>query len=134
METGALKKSLDNLFEDPLWNKLAEKCLGCGICTYLCPACHCFDILDEEAGPDGKRIRIWDSCQFPLFTLQTSGFNPRPKVKERFRQRIMHKFSYLVDEHGVFGCSGCGRCVTACPVNLDIRQALNDILDTGKAR
>jgi sulfhydrogenase subunit beta (sulfur reductase) len=122
-----LKAKLDSSFDDPVWKLLTEKCLGCGVCTYLCPTCYCFDIVDEVVGLDGKRLRIWDSCQFPLFTLQASGDNPRPTVKERFRQRIMHKFSYFADSYGKTGCVGCGRCVTECPVNLDIRQVLNRI-------
>jgi len=127
VETDGLKEKLDNRFEDPIWQELTEKCLGCGICTYLCPTCHCFDIVDEAVDFTGERIRTWDSCQFPLFTLQASGLNPRPTVKERFRQRIMHKFSYMIDDYGQIGCVGCGRCVTECPVNLDIRQVLDNI-------
>lgn len=119
-----LKERLEQLFDDPAWSELAETCLGCGICTYLCPTCHCFDLCDEAAGQTGERIRVWDSCQFPLFTQQASGFNPRPTVKERFRQRIMHKFSYLPETQAMLGCVGCGRCVTECPVNLDIREVL----------
>ena len=122
--TEGLKEKLDRSFNDPVWQQLTEKCLGCGVCTYLCPTCHCFDIVDEGAGSDGDRIRLWDSCQFPLFTLQASGVNPRPTVRERYRQRIMHKFSHFIDNYGEFGCVGCGRCVTECPVNLDIRQVL----------
>ncbi|MEA2085763.1 MAG: 4Fe-4S dicluster domain-containing protein [Chloroflexota bacterium] len=122
--TEGLKEKLDRSFNDPVWQQLTEKCLGCGVCTYLCPTCHCFDIVDEGAGSDGNRIRLWDSCQFPLFTLQASGVNPRPTVRERYRQRIMHKFSHFIDNYGEFGCVGCGRCVTECPVNLDIRQVL----------
>jgi sulfhydrogenase subunit beta (sulfur reductase) len=120
-------------FNDALWNDLAESCLGCGICTYLCPTCHCFDLCDEGAGATGERIRIWDSCQFPLFTQQASGFNPRATGKERFRQRIMHKFSYLPESQGMMGCVGCGRCVTECPVNLDIREVMT-ILSGGRGR
>jgi len=119
-----LKGQLERLFDDPVWSDMAETCLGCGICTYLCPTCHCFDLCDEGAGLSGERIRVWDSCQFPLFTQQASGFNPRPTVKERFRQRIMHKFSYLPETQGMPGCVGCGRCVTECPVNLDIREVM----------
>ena len=128
-----LKEKLDQLFDDSIWAQLTETCLGCGICTYLCPTCHCFDICDEPMGQDGIRIRTWDSCQFPLFTQQASGFNPRPLVKERFRQRIMHKFSYLVEDQGEVGCVGCGRCVTECPVNLDIRELLNALLEVEAA-
>jgi sulfhydrogenase subunit beta (sulfur reductase) len=128
-----LKERLNQLFDDPAWRDLAETCLGCGICTYLCPTCHCFDLCDEGAGLGGERIRVWDSCQFPLFTQQASGFNPRPTVKERFRQRIMHKFSYLPETQGMLGCVGCGRCITECPVNLDIREVITS-LQEGNAR
>jgi len=119
-----LEQELERLFSDPVWKDLAESCLSCGICTYLCPTCHCFDLCDEASGQAGERIRVWDSCQFPLFTQQASGFNPRPTVKERFRQRIMHKLSYLPKSQSMTGCVGCGRCVTECPVNLDIREVM----------
>ena len=122
-----LEGQLERLFNDPVWKDLTETCLGCGICTYLCPTCHCFDLCDEAAGQAGERIRVWDSCQFPLFTQQASGFNPRPSVKERFRQRIMHKFRYLPETQAMPGCVGCGRCVTECPVNLDIREVVTSL-------
>jgi len=119
-----IEERLDALFDDPMWNDFTESCLGCGICTYLCPTCHCFDISDEAGPAAGERIRTWDSCQFPLFTRQASGHNPRPTSKERFRQRIMHKFSHLPNNINMTGCMGCGRCVTECPVNLDFREVL----------
>jgi len=122
-----LKEKLDTLFSDPIWDSLTEKCISCGVCTFLCPTCYCFDIVDETNKKKGERIRIWDSCQFPLFTLQASGVNPRPTTKERYRQRIMHKFSYCLDNNGELGCVGCGRCVSECPVNLDIRAVLKAI-------
>lgn len=122
-----IEKRLEALFNDPIWDDITESCLGCGICTYLCPTCHCFDILDEAGQSAGERIRIWDSCQFPLFTHQASGVNPRPSVKERFRQRIMHKLCYLPQNGNLPGCVGCGRCVTECPVNLDIREVIQKI-------
>lgn len=121
---------LERLFDDPVWGDIAESCLGCGICTYLCPTCHCFDICDEAGTTSGERIRIWDSCQFPLFTRQASGVNPRPSVRERFRQRIMHKFCYLPQNENLPGCVGCGRCVSECPVNLDIREVVERLSTT----
>ncbi len=122
-----VKPILDTHFEDPFWNTLHQKCLACGTCTYLCPTCHCFDISDEVKQSDGIRLRNWDSCMFPLFTKETSGHNPRPSQKERWRQRVMHKFRYYVDNFGAIACVGCGRCVMACPVNLDIRKIVADI-------
>lgn len=121
-----VSEKLDKMFDNSLWDQICQKCLGCGICTFLCPTCCCFDILDEE-GDGTKRVRIWDSCQFPCFTLQGSGHNPRPSGKERMRQRIMHKFNYFVKNFGESFCVGCGRCVQECPVNLDIREVVEVI-------
>ncbi|MDO8784929.1 MAG: 4Fe-4S dicluster domain-containing protein [Syntrophales bacterium] len=122
-----IKPILDNNFEHPFWETIHRKCIACGTCTYLCPTCHCFDISDETKGSDGIRIRNWDSCMYPLFTMETSGHNPRPTQKERWRQRVMHKFKYYVDNFGAISCVGCGRCVMYCPVNIDIRKIVEDI-------
>ena len=123
----AIKPILDVNFEHPFWNTIHQRCLACGTCTFLCPTCHCFDISDETRGDGGVRIRNWDSCMFPMFTKETSGHNPRPSQKERWRQRVMHKFKYYVDNFGAIACVGCGRCVMSCPVNIDIRKIVEDI-------
>jgi len=98
-----VSEKLDSMFDDPLWDRISQKCLGCGICTFLCPTCCCFDIVEEE----GKRVRIWDSCQFSCFTLQGSGHNPRLSEKERMRQRIMHKFNYFHSLRRSYARSSC---------------------------
>jgi len=123
-----VEKKLDN-FDAPYWNKLHKKCLGCGICTFFCPTCHCFDITDEVIKKQGKRVRTWDSCMFPLFTLHASGHNPRSTHKERMRQRIMHKFNYSLKIFGQPFCVGCGRCIIECPVNMDIRHIITEIME-----
>ncbi|MBW2609870.1 MAG: 4Fe-4S dicluster domain-containing protein [Deltaproteobacteria bacterium] len=117
------EKVVNELFGASFWEDVAFACLNCGTCTYLCPTCWCFDIQDEVMGKQGDRIRNWDSCMFPLFTLEGSGHNPRSNKFQRVRQRFMHKLKYYVDKYdnGV-QCSGCGRCVRYCPVNIDIRQ------------
>lgn len=115
------------LFNDPNWDKLYETCMACGICTYICPTCHCFDIQDEVIDTEGLRMRNWDSCMFPLFTLEASGHNPRPTKKERFRQRFMHKFKYFQEKFGPIACVGCGRCIQLCPVNIDVRQVIKEM-------
>ncbi|KUO66348.1 MAG: hypothetical protein APF84_18145 [Gracilibacter sp. BRH_c7a] len=115
---------LSGMFTSSIWEEIQEKCLNCGICTFLCPTCHCFDITDDKKG---KIIRSWDSCMFSSFTKHGSGHNPRPTGKERIRQRIMHKFSYFPDKYGSVACVGCGRCVQKCPVNFDIREFLESI-------
>jgi len=124
-----IEKKLDPIIESPFWDRLHEKCVGCGVCTLLCPTCHCFDIVDEALNNRGQRVRNWDSCLFPLYSLETSGHNPRPTGRERTRQRIMHKFNYYPKIFNRIACVGCGRCVAYCPVNFDIRQAIKDIQD-----
>ena len=122
--TDRLKEKVTNdLFNAPFWEEIAFACLNCGTCTFLCPTCWCFDIQDEVSGKEGDRIRNWDSCMSPLFTLHGSGHNPRDNKFQRVRQRFMHKLKYYVDKYdnGV-QCSGCGRCVRYCPVNIDIRE------------
>jgi ferredoxin len=126
-DTEGIKALLDGMFENSFWDELHLKCLGCGICTYLCPTCHCFDIVDEGRNGHGQRVRNWDTCQLSLFTHHTSGHNPRPTGKERMRQRVMHKFNYFVSNFGDMACVGCGRCVRECPVNLDIRAVIDGV-------
>ena len=121
------QKKLEGMFDDPFWDAVSEKCLGCAVCTYLCPTCHCFDIVDEATDRRGRRVRNWDSCMFPIFTLQASGHNPRRSGKERMRQRLMHKLNYFVANYGVPACVGCGRCIMECPVNLDVREVIESI-------
>lgn len=123
-----VEDKLDTMFESDFWDEIHLKCIGCATCTYLCPTCHCFDIHEEvESDSSGCRLRLWDSCALSLFTLHTSGHNPRPSIKERVRQRIMHKFNYFVHNYGETACVGCGRCVQNCPVNMDIRDVLKSI-------
>jgi ferredoxin len=105
------------------WEDISFSCINCGTCTFVCPTCWCFDIQDEVYGKKGQRIRNWDSCMFPIFTVHTTGHNPRDTVLQRLRQRFMHKLKYFVDKYdkGIM-CVGCGRCVRQCPVNIDIRK------------
>jgi sulfhydrogenase subunit beta (sulfur reductase) len=115
---------LANEFEHPFWIKNSLRCIGCGACAYVCPTCACFDIQDETKGKNGKRYRSWDSCGFGLFTLHTSGHNPRDVQSQRWRQRLMHKFSYMPERNESLGCVGCGRCSSGCPVDMNIAEQL----------
>ncbi|MEW5766853.1 MAG: 4Fe-4S dicluster domain-containing protein [bacterium] len=115
-------KTTMELFDDPSWDAFYEICIACGVCTYSCPTCHCFDIQDEVIDTEGVRMRHWDSCMFPIFTVHATGHNPRPTKKERFRQRFMHKFKYFQEKFDRMACVGCGRCIQLCPVNIDVRQ------------
>ena len=127
LDTKKIKEWLDNNFESPLWDTYSSRCLGCGSCAYLCPTCHCFDIVDEVKYSGGLRRKNWDACQFPLFTLHASGHNPRNAQSKRYRQRVMHKFKYYSDRFNKTLCTGCGRCIRTCPVNLDIYQVVSEI-------
>jgi len=122
-----IKNWLDSHFEDPLWEEVAQRCAGCGACAFLCPACHCFDIVDEGGEATGARRKSWDACGFGKFTNHASGHNPRDVQPQRYRNRIMHKFTYYVDKFGERLCTGCGRCIRACPVGIDIAAVLDDI-------
>jgi ferredoxin len=116
-------QNLMELFNAPHWLTTAENCLNCGVCTFFCPTCHCFDIQDEDSEKGGVRMRNWDTCMSWLFTVHGTGHNPRPSKTERVRQRFMHKLKYIpLKQDGVRGCTGCGRCVVMCPVNIDIRS------------
>ncbi|MDR1110334.1 MAG: 4Fe-4S dicluster domain-containing protein [Deltaproteobacteria bacterium] len=133
-------KGIDNadlmaLFNDPHWLATAENCLNCGVCTFFCPTCHCFDIQDETSEKGGVRMRNWDTCMSWLFTVHGTGHNPRPSKTERVRQRFMHKLKYIpLKQDGVRGCTGCGRCVAMCPVNIDIRSVALKMTQTAASQ
>jgi len=120
--------ALNRLYEAPMWQALGEACINCGACTFICPTCFCFDIQDEMVQGQGRRIRYWDSCMFPLYSQHTSGHNPRGKKLQRTRNRFLHKLKYFPDRFGPFSCVGCGRCIGDCPVNIDIREVLSDLV------
>lgn len=121
-ETENLKEKLQQNFSSTYWEQISESCLGCGVCTFLCPTCFCFDLVDETQRRE--RVRNWDSCMFRIYSQEASGHNPRPSRVERTRQRLSHKYVYWLDQIGQIGCTGCGRCVSYCPVGLDIRAML----------
>ena len=126
-----LDKDLDDakLFDIIDWEKATEICQGCGMCTFICPTCHCFDLRDVPAHGETKRYRCWDSCMYPKFTLHASGHNPRAAVKERFRQRVLHKYLYINKNFGYTSCSGCGRCIRSCPAGMNIKKVVESIME-----
>jgi len=126
------KAWLDENFESDFWTDVSLKCLGCGTCSFLCPTCHCFDIVDEANWQSGQRRRNWDCCSGPMFTKHASGHNPRPDQASRCRQRVMHKFKYFPERFEKIACVGCGRCVRACCVGQNLVSILTDIESKAK--
>lgn len=118
-------KDMMKIFNSKIWEKVAESCLGCGTCTYVCPTCMCFDVRDFDTGNGIKQVRCWDSCMYSDFT-QMAAANPRLTQKERSRQRFMHKLVYYPMTHdGLCSCVGCGRCLESCPINMNIVKVIN---------
>ncbi|MDL2285550.1 4Fe-4S dicluster domain-containing protein [Desulfovibrio sp. OttesenSCG-928-F07] len=129
-------EALVNKFEDAaFWQAESAHCLSCGACTYLCPTCYCFNVTDESAGLNGVRLRNWDACMTPLFTLEASGHNPRMQKAMRLKNRVGHKFSYYPALHEQrIACVGCGRCIKSCPSGVDIRRIVTDAIGITKAQ
>ena len=115
------------LFDAPEWDELSESCIACGTCTYVCPTCQCYDIKDFNTGNGVIRFRCWDSCMYSEFTKMSAG-QPRLTQKERFRQRFMHKLVYYPEKNGgLFSCVGCGRCLSRCPISMNIVKVMKTI-------
>ncbi len=121
-------------FTDAYWEEMAERCLSCRICAYVCPTCRCFDVRDEVLScEDGwqrfERIRCWDSCAGEAYRRIAGGHNPRATKGERLRNRFFCKFYYFAHQYGPGACTGCGRCIDACPVNIDITEVLQHLAE-----
>lgn len=127
-DTKDLPKILTRNLENPIWENIAKRCLACGNCTMVCPTCFCVtveDYTDLERTKAERWVR-WDSC----FTLEHSyihGGSVRVSVASRYRQWLTHKLSTWVDQFGVYGCVGCGRCITWCPVGIDLTEEATQI-------
>ncbi len=123
MDTTEIRELFYANLEHSRWDDVASRCLTCGNCTMVCPTCFCFTVEDvtDLTGTTANRVRRWDSCFTTDFTY-TAGKPIRPSGKARYRQWLTHKLATWIDQFGTSGCVGCGRCITWCPVGIDITE------------
>jgi ferredoxin len=128
VDTTGVRELLFDNFDHPRWDRVAARCLSCANCTLVCPTCFCTTVEDltDVTGEHAERWRKWDSCFTDAFTYIHGG-SVRLSVKSRYRQWLTHKFAAWVDQFGVFGCVGCGRCITWCPGRIDITEEIREI-------
>jgi len=129
MDTTGIKKLLYANLEHPRWERVAARCLACGNCTMVCPTCYCTTVEDvtDLAGEHTERRRTWDSCFTMDFSFLHGAGSVRSSTKGRYRQWMTHKLATWFDQFGTSGCVGCGRCITWCPVGIDITEEVRAI-------
>ncbi len=130
MQTEGLKDILLKAWEHPHWEEVAKRCLACANCTLVCPTCFCFNVeeVTDLSGKNIERVRVWDSC-FNLEFTYTAGRPERFSIAARYRQWLTHKLAGWQEQFGMIGCVGCGRCITWCPVGIDITQEVAALMD-----
>jgi ferredoxin len=135
LDTDGIKDLLYRSYEHPRWDEVAARCLTCANCTLVCPTCFCATVEDttDLTGEHAERWRSWDSC----FTLDHSyihGGSVRTSPRARYRQWLTHKLATWIDQFGTSGCVGCGRCITWCPVGIDLTEEVRAIRAGDAAR
>jgi len=135
LDTSDLPQLLYAEAENPRWKEVASRCLSCTNCTMVCPTCFCHTVIDQEEldGNMSRRVRQWDSC-FSLEHAHIHGINFRPKIRDRYRQWLTHKLASWIDQFGTSGCVGCGRCITWCPVGIDLTEEIAAIRENAGKR
>lgn len=128
MDTDGIKELLYRNYEHPRWDDVAARCLSCTNCTMVCPTCFCSTVEDvtDLSGDHAERWRRWDSCFTLDFTEMAAG-HVRSSGRSRYRQWMTHKLATWIDQFGTSGCVGCGRCITWCPVGIDITEEVRAI-------
>ncbi|MFH1504191.1 MAG: 4Fe-4S dicluster domain-containing protein [Candidatus Omnitrophota bacterium] len=111
------------------YERIGERCLYCGACLYTCPTCTCFNVFDNAKDEKGERVRNWDGCVFQGYTREASGHNPRKEKWLRTSRRYEHKLKYDKSVTGASGCTGCGRCLSSCPVNIGMSKFIQEITE-----
>jgi formate hydrogenlyase subunit 6/NADH:ubiquinone oxidoreductase subunit I len=126
MDTTGIKELLYNNYENKYWNNVAERCLACTNCTMVCPTCFCSNVEDitDLKGEYTERWRVWDSCFTSDFTYMHGNPSIRNSTTAKYRHWIVHKLASWIDQFGTSGCVGCGRCITWCPVGIDITEEI----------
>jgi Fe-S-cluster-containing hydrogenase component 2 len=134
MDTNGIKELLYRNYEHPRWDNVANRCLTCANCTMVCPTCFCSTVEDttDLTGDHAERWRRWDSCFTTEFS-QVVGGAVRKTARSRYRQWMTHKLATWIDQFGTSGCVGCGRCITWCPVAIDITEEVRAIRDSERA-
>nr|WP_197054478.1 4Fe-4S dicluster domain-containing protein [Nitrosococcus oceani] len=130
-----IKDLLYRNYDNRHWDELEKRCLACGNCTMACPTCFCSKVEDKSdlTGDHAERWRSWDSC----FTMDFSyihGGSARPTIRSRYRQWLVHKLAAWIDQFGSSGCVGCGRCITWCPVGIDLTEEVKAIRESEKKK
>jgi sulfhydrogenase subunit beta (sulfur reductase) len=135
LDTTDLRGLLARNLEHERWDEVASRCLTCGNCTMVCPTCFCTSVEDvsDLAGEEAEQVRLWDSC-YSVDHSYIHGGSVRPSGRSRYRQWLTHKFGTWHDQFGTSGCIGCGRCITWCPVGIDVTEELTAIRATEVGR
>lgn len=123
------KGIIEKNFDSDIWSDEAKTCVECGACTIICPTCHCFFLYDQKDEEKMNRLRIWDSCMLKHYARVAGGENPRAELWMRLRNRFEKKFDFFPKVADIYACTGCGRCVSACPAKIDIRKVLKRLVD-----
>jgi len=123
------KGIVEKNFESNIWEDEAKACVECGACNTICPTCHCFLLYDQKDKQKMARLRFWDSCMVKDFARVAGGANPRERLWMRLRNRFEKKFDFFPKVADIYACTGCGRCISACPAKIDIRKVLRRLVD-----
>jgi len=134
LDTNDLPELLMDHIDANHWNEVAKRCLSCGNCTQVCPTCFCWDATEtaDILGMNSRRERVWDSCFNPNYSYVFGG-NTRPTIRSRYRQWLTHKLGAWKQQFDTLGCVGCGRCITWCPVGIDLTEEIAAIRKEVKA-
>ena len=115
------------------WKSGAFNCVQCGACNASCPTCVCFLLEDFSSRVSFSKAKIWDYCLYQSYAKMASGVSPRSLLWERYANRLLCKYKYMVKNFGIVGCTGCGRCISACPGKIDKRKILEEVVkENGK--